>query len=132
MAKESNRSIAFVVDDEDVIASTLELILLSEGFDARSFVDPYDALLAAESASPDVLLTDVLMPGMNGIELAIQITQRCPDCKVLLFSGQAITGDLHASAKLKGHEFSLLAKPVHPDILIQTLKSLFETDAALR
>ena len=65
----SSRSIAFVVDDEDVIASTLELILLSEGFEARSFVDPHDALVASQTSTPDLLLTDVLMPGINGIEL---------------------------------------------------------------
>jgi DNA-binding NtrC family response regulator len=130
-SRQSSRSIAFVVDDEDVIASTLELILLSEGFEARSFVDPHDALQAAETSAPDLLLTDVLMPGMNGIELAIQVTSRCPDCKILLFSGQGATGDLHADAKLKGHDFALLAKPVHPDALLKAIRRLFETHATV-
>jgi DNA-binding response OmpR family regulator len=57
-----NRLIAFVVDDGNVIASTLELILIKQGFDARSFVDPVDALRAAQSTSPDLLLTDVVIP----------------------------------------------------------------------
>jgi DNA-binding NtrC family response regulator len=124
--------VAFIVDDEDIIASTLELILLSEGFEARSFVDPLDALQAAQTTTPDLLLTDVLMPGMNGIELATQITQRCPDCRILLFSGQDATKDLHDDAKMQGRDFALLAKPVHPSELLQTIRGLFEAHAAVR
>ena len=122
-----NRAVAFVVDDEDIIASTLELILIAQGFDARSFVDPVDALLASESVTPSLLLTDVLMPGMTGIELAIRVTQRYRDCKVLLFSGQAGTTEMCAIAQLKGHNFPMLTKPVHPHALIDKIKGLFET-----
>ncbi len=132
MSKESKRSVAFIVDDEDIIASTLELILLSEGFEARSFVDPLDALQAAQTTTPDLLLTDVLMPGMNGIELATQITQRCPDCRILLFSGQDATKDLHDDAKMQGRDFALLAKPVHPNELLHTIRGLFEAHAVVR
>lgn len=117
--------IAFVVDDEDLIASTLELILIHRGFDARSFVDPADALNAAQSASPDFLLTDVMMPGVNGIELAIQMKQRHPHCKVLLFSGQSSTSDLLEAASSRGHHFEILAKPVHPTHLLEKIDRLF-------
>jgi DNA-binding NtrC family response regulator len=132
MSKESKRAVAFVVDDEDIIASTLELILISEGFAARSFVDPHDALQAAQTTAPDLLLTDVLMPGLNGIDLATRITQHCPDCRVLLFSGQNATKDLHDDAKLQGRDFALLAKPVHPQELLQTIRGLFEVHEAVR
>lgn len=120
------RWIAFVVDDEDLIASTLELILISQGFDARSFVDPVDALRAAQSASPDLLMTDVVMPNMTGIELAIQIRQLCPDCKILLSSGQIVTSELLAAAGLQGHQFEILPKPVHPNDLLETIAKLFK------
>ncbi|MGA2730465.1 MAG: response regulator [Terracidiphilus sp.] len=121
-----NRRTAFVVDDENIIASTLELILISEGFNARSFVDPLDALNAAQSVSPDLLLTDVIMPNINGIELAIQIRQLCPDCKILLSSGQVMTNDLLVAAGLQGHHFEVLAKPVHPRDLLETIERLFK------
>lgn len=120
-----NRRTAFVVDDENLIASTLELILISEGFNARSFVDPLDALHAARSVSPNLLLTDVQMPQMNGIQLAIEIQQSCPNCKVLLFSGHVATGDLLVEAGLRGHHFSILPKPVHPRDLLAMIESLF-------
>lgn len=61
------KKIAFVVDDERIIASMLELILVN-GVQCRSFVDPCDSLDAARYINLDFLLTDVMMPGMNGIE----------------------------------------------------------------
>ena len=54
------------------------------------------------------------MPDMNGIEAAIHIRGFLPACKVLLFSGQAATADLLENARARGHEFEILAKPVHP------------------
>ena len=124
----SSRTVAFVVDDEDVIASTLELILLSRGFAVRSFVDPSDAAEAAQLTKPDFLLTDVMMPKLNGIELALKMRQINPDCCVLLFSGQAGTSDLLARASEQGHRFEILAKPVHPlDLLSKIAELLGET-----
>jgi CheY-like chemotaxis protein len=124
----SRRAVAFVVDDEDVIASTLELILLSRGFAVRSFVDPTDAVEAAQSTRPDFLLTDVMMPKLNGIELALKIRETNPDCFVLLFSGQAGTSDLLDQASEQGHQFDILAKPVHPlDLLGKIAELLGDT-----
>ena len=120
----SSRTVAFVVDDEDVIASTLELILLSRGFAVRSFVDPTDAVEAALTVKPDFLLTDVMMPNLNGIELALKLREVNPDCCVLLFSGQAATSDLLAKAGEQGHRFDILAKPVHPLDLLSKISEL--------
>lgn len=120
-----SKRIAFVVDNENIIASTLELILISRGFDARSFVDPLDALRAARSAPPDLLFTDVIMPQMSGIDLAVQIRQSYPNCRVLLSSGQPATSELLAQAREAGHQFDILAKPVHPETLIEKIEELF-------
>src|ERR1017187_5998578 len=84
----------FVVDDEFIIASTLELILRQKGFDATSFSSPVDVLEAARSGAPDLLISDVVMPQFSGIELAIRLQKQCPHCKVLLFSGQAATAGI--------------------------------------
>ena len=123
-SSESGRTVAFVVDDEDVIASTLELILLSRGFSVRSFVDPTDAAEAARTIKPNFLLTDVMMPKLNGIELAVKVKDINPDCCVLLFSGQASTSDLLARASEEGHCFDVLAKPVHPLELLDKIAEL--------
>jgi CheY-like chemotaxis protein len=99
-----------VVDDEQVIADTLSIILNKAGFDASPV---YSGTAAVES--------DVIMGDMNGIEAAIQIRSFLPTCKILLFSGQAATADLLESARAKGHEFEILAKPVHPQDLLAKL-----------
>lgn len=111
-----------VVDDERVIADTLAAILRNAGYDAAAAYDGPGAISLSESCSPDLVITDVVMPGMNGIELAILIKQRYPACKVLLFSGQAATADLLKEARQSGHDFELLAKPVHPTELLAKLQ----------
>ena len=57
----------FVVDDEDVIATTLEMILSQQGFDVWSFTLPMKALASARELAPDLLISDVVMPGLSGI-----------------------------------------------------------------
>jgi CheY-like chemotaxis protein len=115
--------VAFVVDDERVIANTLAIILNNAGFDAYSFFSGQEAVDSLDRLQPDLLITDVVMPGMNGIEAAIIIRTRLPECKILLFSGQATTVDLLAEAKTRGHEFDILAKPVHPTDLLEKIRS---------
>jgi DNA-binding NtrC family response regulator len=94
----------FVVDDEPVIVLTLTAILNTFGFSTKGFQSAKDAIQAAESECPDLLITDVSMPGMNGIDLAIQFKSLCPSCKVVLFSGHANTAGLPGQSHL---DFSL-------------------------
>ena len=114
----------YVVDDETVIATTLTAILKQSGFDAVGFTNPLKALAAADEKSPDLLISDVVMPQLSGIDLAIQLKEKAPACKVLLFSGQASTADLLASARKGGHDFALLSKPVHPTDLLNAIRTL--------
>ncbi|MGH9600620.1 MAG: response regulator [Terracidiphilus sp.] len=116
------------MDDESVIADTLTEILIRSGYAATAAYDGSGALEAALLSPPELLITDVVLPGMNGIELAIQMRRIFPDCKALLFSGQACTTDLLASANRAGHQFTLLSKPVHPkDLLAWVTQSLSRT-----
>jgi DNA-binding NtrC family response regulator len=113
-----------VVDDESVIVLTLTAILNKFGFSARGFQTAKDVIQAAESECPDLLITDVSMPGMNGIDLAIQLKSHCPSCKVVLFSGHATTAGLLEAARGQGHEFTLLTKPIHPKDLLAAIEKL--------
>lgn len=110
-----------VVDDEQVIADTLSIILNKAGFEASPVYTGTAAVESARTIQPDLIISDVIMPDMNGIEAAIQIRAFLPACKILLFSGQAATADLLESARAKGHEFEILAKPVHPQDLLAKL-----------
>lgn len=121
---ESKTPIAFIVDDEDVIASMLELILSSKGFDARPFFDPLDALKAAQSVAPDLLITDITMAHMDGIELAVRMKQLHPDCQVLLSSGYFLTKEQLAETGSQGRQFAFLPKPVRLESLFAKIEEL--------
>lgn len=116
-----HRPVVLVVDDEQVIADTLAVILSRNGFASMAAYSAEEALELASVVPPEVLVSDVVMPGMNGIELAITMEGKVPDCKVLLFSGQASTLDLMVEAREKGHNFLALTKPVHPTTLIECI-----------
>jgi DNA-binding response OmpR family regulator len=117
------RPIVLVVDDEGVIADTLAVILGQAGFMAMVAYDGQSALELAKIVPPDLLLTDVVMPGMTGVDLAIALTRALPGCKVLLFSGQAATADLLGEA---GVDFTVLAKPLHPTDLLARLSETLD------
>ena len=114
----------FVVDDELDIAKMLTVILQMNLFDAVPFADPLAALGAARAAHPDYLISDIVMPGMTGIELAIAIRREIPTCKILLFSGQIGASDLIKNAREAGHNFELVQKPIHPTKMVAAIRSL--------
>ena len=116
----------FVVDDEFIIATTLATILQRSGFEATSFTDPLEVLAEARLNPPDLLITDVLMPVLSGIDLAIALTAEFPKCKVLLFSGQAATANLLQEALAKGHAFELINKPIHPTEFLKKIRTVTE------
>jgi CheY-like chemotaxis protein len=119
-----------IVDDERSIADTLALILNAIGFETKAFYKGEMALEAAAQFRPDIVISDVIMGGINGIEVAILISKMLPKCKVILFSGQASTADLVTQAMSEGHKFEILAKPVHPEVLIDRIRRLAPSASA--
>lgn len=117
----TGRPVILIVDDEKVIADTLSIILSKSGFDTFAAYDGPSALALALEIIPSLLISDVVMPGMSGIDLAIALTDAMPQCKVLLFSGQAATVDLLEEARRSGHNFTTLSKPVHPTDLLKRI-----------
>jgi len=111
-----------IADDEQVIANTLAIILNQSGFEARAVYSGESAIETLDTFQPNMLISDVIMAGMTGIEAAIKIRSRLPQCKILLFSGQAATADLLEKARAQGHEFEILAKPVHHTDLLANLR----------
>src|SRR6201985_2691572 len=118
----STKPRVLVADDEQVIANTLAIILNQAGFEARAVYSGEKAIESLETFQPDMLISDVIMTGMTGIEAAIATRAKLPSCKILLFSGQAATADLLEQSSAQGHEFEILAKPVHPTDLLAKLR----------
>jgi CheY-like chemotaxis protein len=119
---EKSRAKVMVVDDQHLIADTLAEILGNAGFDAIAAYDGFDALDKASRFHPNWVLTDVLMPRMNGVELAIAVRKNHPKSAILLFSGQAGISEILHEGYRQGFEFELIAKPIHPLKLIERLK----------
>jgi CheY-like chemotaxis protein len=128
---EKNKPLVLIVDDEHIIADTLSMILSRSGFSTMTAYDGLEGLEIAQTVRPDLVISDVVMPGMTGVELAITVTQTIPTCKILLFSGQAATVDLLEKARDAGHKFTTLTKPVHPtDMLRRVHECLTMQNAA--
>jgi DNA-binding response OmpR family regulator len=125
------KPVVLVVDDECTIADTLSEILRRSGFNAIAAYDGPSALDAALLNPPQVLITDVVLPGMNGIDLAISMRRIFTECKVILFSGNAATSPLLASAMRAGHNFVLLTKPVHPGEMLAHVSGCMQPRVAL-
>ena len=111
-----------VVDDEVIIADTIVQILNRNGFIAEAAYSGAQAIEMAKRHCPELVLSDVMMPHVDGVEAAIQIREVCPDTRIVLFSGQAATVEILARARQRGHEFELLPKPIHPTQLIKHLR----------
>jgi DNA-binding NtrC family response regulator len=113
-----------IADDEVLIADTLAAILNQKGYKATSVHSGREAVFAAQSAEPDVLMADVVMGDISGVDAAILIQQRSPHCKVILLSGYPAPFDLLGSAQVDGLIFDFLSKPVHPEVILQCVRQL--------
>jgi CheY-like chemotaxis protein len=112
-----------VVDDEALIADTIVQILNRSGFIAEAAYGGQEAIDIARRTNPELVLSDVLMPHIDGVEAAIAIREFSPETRIVLFSGQAATVEILARARERGHDFELLPKPLHPTQLIKHLRA---------
>jgi CheY-like chemotaxis protein len=119
LALPENKPLVLVVDDERIIADTLSIILTRSGFSTMTAYNGLEALEIARTNKPDLVISDVMMPKMTGIDLAITLSEIIPTCKILLFSGQAATVDLLERSRKAGHTFTTLTKPVHPTDMLK-------------
>ena len=115
-----------VIDDEVSIADSLTMILAGKGYDALAFYDGQAAIDYARTQCPDLVISDVIMPKLHGIDTLLAIRKLCPNARLVLFSGQAGTADLLKNAGAEGCKFDLLPKPIHPDNLLKRLSDLLK------
>lgn len=124
MAKQKNNRRILIVDDERAIADTLALIFKTQHYEARVAYSAERAIETLAEWRPDLAVLDVILPQMNGIDLAIVIKANYSSCHVLLFSGHANTALLLEEAGRKGHQFEVMAKPVHPNVMLERASAL--------
>lgn len=105
-----------VVDDERTIADTLSVVFSFNGYQARAAYSAEQALEIAPEWRPDLVIVDMYLPGMSGIELATMLRARYWGLRVVLFSGQPNAGE---AIKAAGQSFEVLIKPVHPTEMLK-------------
>src|SRR5690349_6526896 len=111
-----------VVDDERLIAETTGEILKRAGYHALTAFDGEAALAMALQFQPEFVLTDIVMPKMNGVDLAIALRKSLPKTEIVLLSGQAGIMDILEDARNEGYSFELIGKPVHPERILERLR----------
>ena len=112
-----------VIDDDNLVADTLAMVLNVSGYEAIAAYSGERALELARETAYDHLVSDVMMEPMNGIQLSIAMQALCPECKVLLMSGNNRTADLLAEACRDGYTYEILPKPVHPAEILARLRN---------
>jgi CheY-like chemotaxis protein len=120
--RRSPRPRVLVVDDERIIADTVAAILNRSGFDAVACYGGAEAIRFVHENCPDIVLSDVVMPGTNGVQVATATRSHCPRTRILLISGNAATPNLLELSLPEGSSFELLAKPIHPLNLLKILR----------
>jgi DNA-binding NtrC family response regulator len=109
-----------VVDDERTIALKLAVILASHGYEVATVFSGEQALLKAAEFIPDLLISDIFIGEMNGIEAATNITAMLPRCKVLFLSGIASVYDVMSAAPER-LVYSFMPKWAHPLDLLNAI-----------
>ncbi len=118
-----------VVDDEPSITETLGVIFSKHGYEVRTAGTAEEAIETIAVWEPDIAILDVMLPRMNGIDLAVVLRSNRPNCRLVLFSGHAGTQALMEEAAKHGNMFEILAKPVHPLFMLDYVSGLFADSA---
>jgi CheY-like chemotaxis protein len=127
MPTASDTQRVLVIDDEADIADSLTDILILHGYDAVAFHDGVSAIESARHHCPNLVISDVVMPKLNGVDTVTAIHEFCPAVRILLLSGQALTTDILDRARASGREFEVLPKPIHPYLLLKKVLLLTST-----
>jgi DNA-binding response OmpR family regulator len=123
MTADSPRHV-LIVDDEQPVADTLSLVFQSKGYSVTVAYNAESALVLSQTLPPDIVISDIMLPGMNGIQFAILMHETYPNCRVILLSGHPATADVIVDAEAHGHIFELLPKPYHPSELLARVSAV--------
>lgn len=111
MKQKVSSELIYIVDDHAMIAGSLAAILEKDGFRVMTFSDPQSALSRAQYDPPQLLLADVFLSSMSGIDLAIAMSYAAPNCRLLLFSESSRVQKLLQRTRQQGYCFEFISKP---------------------
>jgi CheY-like chemotaxis protein len=110
-----------LVEDEEAVRSLLKAVLEDEGYQIREASNGKEALQSYASSPADLILTDIVMPDTEGIEMIMRLRKSDPKVKIVAMSG----GDYLTLAKRLGADH-ILAKPFSNQALLDTVKIMLQ------
>jgi DNA-binding response OmpR family regulator len=117
-----------VVDDDRLVADTLALVFNKSGFEARAVYSADQALASARNFNPHLLLSDVTMPGRDGLTLLADITKEQPSCRIIMLTGfYSNLKDVRDHASKLARPIGILTKPCAPSELLREAASILAT-----
>ncbi|MFQ5459025.1 MAG: sigma-54-dependent transcriptional regulator, partial [Myxococcota bacterium] len=119
-----------VVDDELSMREFLEIMLKKAGYDVESVADPEQALMHVENDTYDLVITDVLMPKMNGLDLLRKIKEVSPEVVVLMMTAFATTET--AVQAMKEGAYDYITKPFKVDEIQLIIEKALEKKRLFR
>lgn len=115
-----------VIDDETIITISCERALIPEGYAVKSASSGEEGLQLMDKEPFDLILLDIKMPDMDGIEVLKRIKERWTDAKVIMITGY---GSVETAVKsLKLGAFNYIEKPFSPDTLLMAVKEAFKNE----
>lgn len=109
-----------VLDDEEIVRVSCKKCLTPEGYDVDVAANGVEGLAMTENSRYDVILTDLKMPDMDGMEFLVKVKERHPDTKVIMITGYSTVE--HAVKAMRMGAFNYIEKPFTPDALIDAVK----------
>lgn len=119
-----------VVDDDAIVRKTLVSLLERGGHTVRSAANGRDVRLMVKAVPPEIIVTDLIMPEIDGLSLIAEIRAAVPDIRIVAFSGggRASNPDILEAAVAMGAH-AILRKPITKEILLQLIDGLLVSDA---
>jgi DNA-binding NtrC family response regulator len=121
MTAKSDRLTVLVIDDDRVLADTLAQILRLNGLQPIALYSGEEAIELVERLEPDIVLSDIRMSQVDGIEAAKRIRALHPECRVILFTAHPVSTSMRRM--IEGLDFELLQRPLHPDEVLTVLRN---------
>lgn len=113
-----------VIDDEDIVRTSCSRTLVPEGYEVNLVKNGFDGLSLLEQRPVDLVLTDLKMPEIDGIEVLRRIKDKWPQIEVIIITGYQTVDTAVKSIKLGA--FDYLEKPFTPDSLIASVAKAFD------
>ena len=127
-----------LIDDEEDVRDSVRMVLERSGFEVAAVSSAEEGIAAAESRKFDAVITDIIMPGINGVDAIKKIRKILPQVKILAISGggnfgasaykpEAITTTAYLQAAAEAGADGVLTKPFEKKELLESVRILFES-----